>query len=89
MPLPASIEAPRASQRNAPTTIAEQAFIDQYGAALGTYGQTFAVPGLPGTSAAQIGAVTAIRVLSGDRFLAAAEQTRRGGGAAAVVHPTG
>jgi gamma-glutamyltranspeptidase/glutathione hydrolase len=87
MPLPASIEAPRASQRNAPTTTAEQAFIDQYGAALAQYGQTFAVPGLPGTSAAQIGAVTAIRLLPGDRFLAAAEQTRRGGGSAAVVHP--
>jgi gamma-glutamyltranspeptidase / glutathione hydrolase len=89
MRLPDAIEAPRASQRNAPTTTAEQAFIDQYGAALGTYGQTFAVPGLPGTSAAQIGAVTAIRLLRGDRFLAAAEQTRRGGGAAAVVQPAG
>jgi gamma-glutamyltranspeptidase/glutathione hydrolase len=87
MSLPAAIEAPRASQENSSPTIAEQAFIDRYGAGLAAYGQTFMVPGPPGSSAAQIGAVTAIRLLPDGTFVAAAERTRRGGGAAAVVDP--
>ncbi len=87
MSLPAAIEAPRASQENSSPTIAEQSFIDRYGAGLAAYGQTFMVPGPPGSSAAQIGAVTAIRLLPDGTFVAAAERSRRGGGAAAVVHP--
>jgi gamma-glutamyltranspeptidase/glutathione hydrolase len=87
MSLPVAIEAPRASQENSSPTIAEQAFIDRYGAGLARYGYTFMVPGPPGSSAAQIGAVTAIRLLPDRTFVAAAERTRRGGGAAAVVHP--
>jgi len=35
----------------------------------------------------EIGAATAIRSLPGGRFEAAAEPTRRGGGAVGVVHP--
>ena len=38
-----------------------------------------------GTPQAEIGAVTGIEFLRGDRMLAAAEPTRRGGGSAAVV----
>ena len=38
-----------------------------------------------GTPQNEIGAVTGIEFLGRDRFLAAAEPTRRGGGSAAVV----
>jgi gamma-glutamyltranspeptidase/glutathione hydrolase len=58
--LPRSVREPRASQRNGATVSAEQAFIDRYGALLTPFGHTFAAPGAPGTSAAEIGALTAI-----------------------------
>jgi gamma-glutamyltranspeptidase/glutathione hydrolase len=83
--LPQAIAEPRASQRNAATTPAEQAFIDRYGAPLTARGHAFTVatPDPPG----EIGAVEAIRF--GDFGLqeAAAEPTRRGGGSAMVVDP--
>jgi gamma-glutamyltranspeptidase/glutathione hydrolase len=85
MSLPAAIAAPRASQRNTPDVTAEQSFIDRYGAALGAYGHTFAPAGAPGTTAAEIGAATAIEFRPHHRLIAAAEPTRRGGGAAGVV----
>jgi gamma-glutamyltranspeptidase / glutathione hydrolase len=88
MTLPEAIAAPRASQRNTASVTAEQSFIDKYGSALGAYGHTFVPAGAPGTSAAQIGATTAIEMLPGGGMLAAAEPVRRGGGSAAVVHPS-
>ena len=81
MSLPDAIAAPRASQRNAPTT-AEPAFMSQYAADLTQrFGQTFGAP------SAEIGAATGIEILSDGRLEAAAEPVRRGGGAAAVVKP--
>ena len=87
MTLPQAIAAPRASNQNSATTTAEQAFIDQYGAALAAYGHAFAPAGAPGTSAAEIGAATGIEFGRGGRLTVAAEPTRRGGGSALVVHP--
>ncbi|HEY3562600.1 MAG TPA: gamma-glutamyltransferase [Kribbella sp.] len=88
MTLPQAIAAPRASQRNTASVTAEQAFIDRYGAALGAYGHTFTPAGAPSTSAAEIGAVAALEFLPGGAILAAAEPTRRGGGAAGTVWPS-
>ena len=76
--LPQAIADPRASQRNAATTAAEQAFVDAYGTALGAKGHAFGAP-------AEIGAATGIEFLPGGGFLAAAEPVRRGGGSAQVV----
>ena len=59
--------------------------IDTYGSALAPYGHTFTAAGAPGTSAAEIGAVEALEFLPGGAILAAAEPTRRGGGAAGTV----
>ena len=91
MSIEQAIKAPRASQRNtatAPakdTTSAEQAFIDRYGPALTALGHTFAEPGPAGSSAAEIGAATAIEFGRGGRLTAVSEPTRRGGGSALVV----
>ena len=73
--LPEAIATPRASQRNTATTIAEPAF-DRTG--LTARGHVFG-------STSEIGAVTGIEFLGHNRFLAAAEPTRRGGGSAGVV----
>jgi gamma-glutamyltranspeptidase / glutathione hydrolase len=81
MSLPDAIAAPRASQRNTPTNVAEPSFIAQYGSDLQTrFGQPF-------TSTPEIGAATGIEVLPNGELQAAAEPSRRGGGAAAVVCP--
>jgi gamma-glutamyltranspeptidase/glutathione hydrolase len=85
--LPRSVREPRASQRNAATVSAEQGFINRYGALLGPFGHTFTVPGAPGTSASEIGALTAIEFRGKRRMVAVAEPTRRGGGSALVVDP--
>jgi gamma-glutamyltranspeptidase / glutathione hydrolase len=85
MTIQQAIAAPRASQRNTANVTAEQAFIDQWGSALGALGHTFTVAGAPGTSAAEIGAATAIEFGPGKRMTAVAEPVRRGGGAAGVV----
>jgi gamma-glutamyltranspeptidase/glutathione hydrolase len=87
MTIQEAIAAPRAAQRNTAATTAEQAFIDAYGGLLSPYGHTFAVPGAPGTSAAEIGAATAIQIGSGGLMTVVAEPTRRGGGATGVVKP--
>ncbi len=81
MPLVQAIASPRISSRNGATTDAEPAVIDgPDGAALTALGHKLApVP--------EIGAATAIRLLGGNRFQAAAETTRRGGGSAMVVTP--
>jgi gamma-glutamyltranspeptidase / glutathione hydrolase len=87
MSLPRAIAAPRASQRNTPTVSAEQAFIDRYGAALAEYGHELVPAGDAFTSAAEIGAATAIEFGRHGHLIAVAEPTRRGGGSALVVHP--
>ena len=75
--LPEAIAAPRASQRNTATTTAEPTFAAER-PGLEARGHRFG-------SQDEIGAVTAIEFLGRDRFLAAAEPQRRGGGSAAVV----
>lgn len=87
MTLPEAIAAPRASQRNTAAVTAEAAFIDQNGPDLSALGHTFTVPGAPGSSAAEIGAVAALEFLPGGAILAAAEPSRRGGGAAGTAWP--
>lgn len=85
-----ALAAPRAAQRNTANVTAEQAFIDApYGKDLATrYGHNFAAAGTPGTSAAEIGAATAIEFLRDGRAVAVAEPVRRGGGSAMVVKPS-
>jgi gamma-glutamyltranspeptidase / glutathione hydrolase len=87
MTLAEAIAAPRASQRNTASVTAEQAFIDRYGALLAPYGHKFAAAGAPGSSAAEIGAATAIQFRKNGRLTVVAEPTRRGGGSARVVVP--
>ncbi|HEU4425067.1 MAG TPA: gamma-glutamyltransferase [Pilimelia sp.] len=81
MTLPEAIAAARATQRNTVAVTAEPAFVTGPDAAgLIALGHTF-------VTTPEIGAATGIEFLRGKRLLAAAEPTRRGGGAAAVVHP--
>jgi len=80
MTLPEAIAAPRASQRNTATTEAEPEFLNRYEAALKARGQQF-------TTNPEIGAATALEFLPSGEVLAAAEQVRRGGGTALVLHP--
>ncbi|MEO3813743.1 gamma-glutamyltransferase [Sphaerisporangium sp. B11E5] len=85
MSLPEAVAAPRASQRNAAATQAEQAFIDRYGAELTALGHTFTL--VPGPPAGEIGAATGLEFLPHGRLQAVAEPSRRGGGSALVVTP--
>ncbi len=80
--LPQAIAAPRASQRNTATTVAEPAFVSSpEGQILASlYGHRFSTTG-------EIGAVTGIEFLGGGFVLAAAEPARRGGGSAMVEEP--
>jgi gamma-glutamyltranspeptidase / glutathione hydrolase len=80
--LPEAIAAPRATQRNGATTLAEDAFRSSPEAAEleSTYGHVFG-------PSPEIGAATGIEFLPGNRFLSAAEPVRRGGGSAMVVTP--
>jgi gamma-glutamyltranspeptidase/glutathione hydrolase len=86
MTLPQAIAAPRVAPSNKTPVAAEQSWIDLYGAALTAMGHSFTPVGDPGTSAAEIGAATAIEFGPHGRLTVAAEPTRRGGGAATVVH---
>nr|WP_155852846.1 gamma-glutamyltransferase [Arthrobacter sp. H14] len=88
MTLPEAIAAPRASQRNTPEVTAEPEFIDRYGALLAPFGHDLAASGDQFTSAAEIGAATAIEFGPNGLLTAVSEPTRRGGGSALVVHPT-
>jgi gamma-glutamyltranspeptidase / glutathione hydrolase len=88
MSIEQAIAAPRAAQRNTEDVTAEQSFIDAYGSALGAYGHTFVPAGDPGTTAAEIGAATAIEFGPGGQVTAVSEPVRRGGGSALVVSPT-
>jgi gamma-glutamyltranspeptidase/glutathione hydrolase len=85
MSLPDALAAPRASQRNTPTTQAEQAFIDRYGRQLSALGHTLSL--VPGPPVGEIGAATGLEFLKGGRVQAVAEPSRRGGGAALVLVP--
>jgi gamma-glutamyltranspeptidase/glutathione hydrolase len=80
--LPEAIAAPRVSERNLTSGAqAEPAFLaSPDAAALRALGHVF-------TSTPEIGAATGVEFRRDGRLLAAAEPTRRGGGAAAVVHP--
>ncbi|MDU0288038.1 gamma-glutamyltransferase [Saccharothrix longispora] len=81
-PLVQAIAAPRASQRNTASTQAEAAFLAAPEAqALRDLGHRF-------TSSGEIGSVTAVERLPDGRWRAAAEPTRRGGGAARAVRPS-
>jgi gamma-glutamyltranspeptidase / glutathione hydrolase len=82
-----AIAAPRAAQRNTASVTAEQSFIDAYGPLLAPFGHKFAAAGAPGTSAAEIGAATAVEFGKDGLLTAVAEPTRRGGGATGVVVP--
>jgi gamma-glutamyltranspeptidase/glutathione hydrolase len=85
MSLADAIAAPRVAPNNTTPVKAEQAYLDLYQAALTALGHTLTPVGAPGTSAAEIGAATAIEFGPGGLLTVAAEPTRRGGGAATVV----
>jgi len=87
MNLVEAVEAPRATQRNTGSVVAEQDFIDLYGGDLSEFGHAFVPPGDPGTSGSEIGAVAAIELRRNGTLVAVAEPDRRGGGDAAVVEP--
>ncbi len=87
MTLPEAVAAPRASQRNAASTFAEQAFLDAYGPALTAYGHRLVRSGDTLTANDEIGAVAALEFRRHGRVLAVAEPVRRGGGDAGVVKP--
>lgn len=90
MSLPDAIAAPRLSQRNAVDTEAEPAFLDSPDkAALERLGHHFVAAPPTFTPTPEIGAVEALEFLPDGRIEVAAEPTRRGGGAAAVVTPRG
>jgi len=80
--LPEAIAAPRAVNRNTTTSTAEPAFTSSPEGQLlaSQYMHAFAPQG-------EIGAVTGLDFLHGNRVVAAAEPVRRGGGSAAVVRP--
>jgi gamma-glutamyltranspeptidase/glutathione hydrolase len=82
MSLPEAMAAPRASQRNSAGIQAEPAFHTAYGPALTALGHSF------GPDMAELGAATAIEFTGHGGLIASAEPVRRGGGTAAVVHPS-
>jgi len=88
MTLPEAIAAPRASQRNTAAVTAEPDFIASPGEELRPYGHSLTPSGDAFTSAAEIGAATAIEFGPGGVLTAAAEPARRGGGSAMVVKPS-
>lgn len=88
MNLEQAIAAPRASQRNAASTQAEPAFLNlPQIPGLEALGETFTLAPPSGTPTPEIGAATGLEFLPDGAVEAAAEPARRGGGAAAVVHP--
>jgi gamma-glutamyltranspeptidase/glutathione hydrolase len=81
LPLVDAIAAPRASQRNAARTELEPALYDSdLRTKLERIGHSFSLN-------PEIGAATGVQRLPNGKWLAAAEKTRRGGGAAMVVDP--
>jgi gamma-glutamyltranspeptidase / glutathione hydrolase len=84
--LPAAIAAPRASQENSTTTLAEPGFVKApYAQTLRSrYGERFTVEPPPDQV---IGFVNALEFLSPKLIQAATERSRLGGGTALVVNP--
>ncbi|NPD03809.1 gamma-glutamyltransferase [Nocardioides sp. zg-1308] len=87
MSIEEAIAAPRATQRNTASVTAEPAFISAYGTALTALGHTLVPAGDAFTSAAEIGAATAIELGPQKQMTAVAEPSRRGKGSAKVVDP--
>ena len=87
MPIGDALAAPRATQRNTADVTAEPEFIDAYGPALEAYGHSLVASGDQFTSAAEIGAATAVQIGDDGLLTAVSEPRRRGGGAAMVVDP--
>jgi gamma-glutamyltranspeptidase/glutathione hydrolase len=85
--LPQAIAAPRAAQRNGPTTQAEPAFSASPDGQLlaNQFGHVFVPPALTPPTNGEIGAATGIEFGRRGAMLAAAEPVRRGGGSAQVV----
>ena len=83
LPLVDAIAAPRLSSRNGKEGAEPAILSSADGATLTAMGHVLVSPGTP----PEIGAVTAIHVLGRDRFEAAAETVRRGGGSAMVLRP--
>ncbi|MGB8994575.1 MAG: gamma-glutamyltransferase, partial [Pseudonocardiaceae bacterium] len=94
MSLPDAIAAPRASQRNTPTTQAEPAFIAAPATrGLLALGHKFAISDTSPLDptikiSPDIGVASGLEFRPDGTVLAAGEPTRRGGSAAAVIHPT-
>ena len=89
MSIEEALAAPRASQRNTSAVVAEPEFIDAYGPRLEAYGHKIVPSGDSFTSAAEIGAATAIEFGQDGLLTAVAEPRRRGGGSALVLEPAG
>ena len=87
MTIEEAIAAPRSSPRNTASVTSEPEFITAYGAALTALGHTLVPAGDAFTSAAEIGAATAIEFGPGGQLTAVSEPVRRGGGSARVVDP--
>ncbi len=87
MSIEEAIAAPRATQRNTTSVTAEPAFIAAFGPALTALGHTLVPAGDAFTSAAEIGAATAIELGPRRQMTAVAEPSRRGKGSAKVVDP--
>ncbi len=84
MKIDEALAAPRASQRNTANVTAEPEFISANGPGLTALGHVLVPSGDAFTSAAEIGAATAIEFNRGV-LIAVAEPTRRGGGDARVL----
>ena len=87
MSIEQAIAAPRSSPRNTANVTAEPEFITAYGPGLTARGHKLVPAGDAFTSAAQIGAATAIEFGPGGTLTAVSEPVRRGGGSARVVDP--
>ena len=82
------LDVPQVNLAHLPAAVtAEPEFIALYGDALEEYGHTLTPSGDAFTSAAQIGAATAIELGPRGRLTAVSEPVRRGGGSALVVRP--
>lgn len=89
MSLPRAIAAPRATQRNTPTDLAEPGFLRRYDDALDALGHDVVRYDDIFTGTHEIGAATGIAFGRHGRMVAAAEPERRGGGSAMVVRARG
>ena len=90
MSLPAALAAPRVSQRNAPTSLAEPLFSNSALAAQLTsqFGEKFTLATGPIVPLDNYpGDATALQILGHGQAEAIAEPVRLGGGSAMVVHP--